>query len=143
MIARYFAWQGLRGTVKAKSIQPSMLAINGFYRNHGVAPVAQGDLIAKMRKDLGMAAAHVAKGTPGVASEAAEPYAGAAEAEVDMQAAGNEESMPLPPPSAYGLKSGSAKGALNADSKSRVDPTHDVMITYGTWKGAVRNEGES
>eukprot|EP00873_Tetraselmis_striata_P028072 jgi/Tetstr1/448336/TSEL_035620.t1 len=33
-----------------------------------------------------------------VASEAAEPYAGAAEAEVDMQAAGNEESMPLPPP---------------------------------------------
>eukprot|EP00873_Tetraselmis_striata_P045758 jgi/Tetstr1/466022/TSEL_010613.t1 len=30
------------------------------------------------------------------ASEAAEPYAGAAEAEVDMQAAGNEESMPPP-----------------------------------------------
>eukprot|EP00873_Tetraselmis_striata_P021244 jgi/Tetstr1/441508/TSEL_029739.t1 len=101
MIARYFTWQGLRGTVKAKSIQPSMSAINGFYRNHGVAPVAQGDLIAKMRKDLGMAAAHVAKGTPG-----------------------------------YGLKSGSAKGALNADSNSRVDPTHGVTITYGTWKGA-------
>eukprot|EP00873_Tetraselmis_striata_P009886 jgi/Tetstr1/430150/TSEL_019983.t1 len=33
-----------------------------------------------------------------VASEAAEPNAGAAEAEVDMHAAGHEESMPPPPP---------------------------------------------
>eukprot|EP00873_Tetraselmis_striata_P025333 jgi/Tetstr1/445597/TSEL_003403.t1 len=41
-----------------------------------------------------------------VASEAAEPYAGAAETEVDMQAAGNEESMPLPPP---GSRSGPSR----------------------------------
>eukprot|EP00873_Tetraselmis_striata_P004168 jgi/Tetstr1/424432/TSEL_001453.t1 len=46
-VARYIAWQGLRGTVKAASLQPYLSAINGFYRDHGAEPVAQGDLISK------------------------------------------------------------------------------------------------
>eukprot|EP00873_Tetraselmis_striata_P028832 jgi/Tetstr1/449096/TSEL_036308.t1 len=46
-VARYIAWQGLRGTVKADSLQPYLSAINGFYRDHGAEPVAQGDLISK------------------------------------------------------------------------------------------------
>eukprot|EP00873_Tetraselmis_striata_P044237 jgi/Tetstr1/464501/TSEL_009259.t1 len=66
-----------------------------------------------------------------VASEAAEPYAGAAEAEVDMQAAGNEESMPLPPP---GSRPGpsrqtnrrsvgdSSQSALPRPDSARVEP---------------------
>eukprot|EP00873_Tetraselmis_striata_P000837 jgi/Tetstr1/421101/TSEL_012145.t1 len=47
-VARYIAWQGLRGTVKAASLQPHLSAINGFYRDHGAEPVAQGDLIIKL-----------------------------------------------------------------------------------------------
>eukprot|EP00873_Tetraselmis_striata_P033084 jgi/Tetstr1/453348/TSEL_040339.t1 len=46
-VARYIAWQGLRGTVKAASLQPYLSAINGFYRDHGAEPVAQGDLMSK------------------------------------------------------------------------------------------------
>eukprot|EP00873_Tetraselmis_striata_P026356 jgi/Tetstr1/446620/TSEL_034144.t1 len=38
---------GLRGTVKAASLQPYLSAIDGFYRDHGAEPVAQGDLISK------------------------------------------------------------------------------------------------
>eukprot|EP00873_Tetraselmis_striata_P039790 jgi/Tetstr1/460054/TSEL_005374.t1 len=63
IIARYIAWHGLRGTVKAHSMKQCLSAINGFYRDHGVAPVAQGDLTAKMRK--GLAASHVEKDPPG------------------------------------------------------------------------------
>eukprot|EP00873_Tetraselmis_striata_P008904 jgi/Tetstr1/429168/TSEL_019121.t1 len=51
-IARYIAWQGLRGTVKTASLQPYLSAINGFYRDHGAEPVAQGELISKVRKGL-------------------------------------------------------------------------------------------
>eukprot|EP00873_Tetraselmis_striata_P005238 jgi/Tetstr1/425502/TSEL_015948.t1 len=46
-VARYIAWQGLRGTIKVASLQPYLSAINGFYRDHGAEPVAQGDLISK------------------------------------------------------------------------------------------------
>eukprot|EP00873_Tetraselmis_striata_P015897 jgi/Tetstr1/436161/TSEL_025007.t1 len=46
-VARYIAWQGLRGTVKAASLQPYLSAINGLYCDHGAEPVAQGDLISK------------------------------------------------------------------------------------------------
>eukprot|EP00873_Tetraselmis_striata_P006616 jgi/Tetstr1/426880/TSEL_017093.t1 len=46
-VARYIAWQGLRGTVMAACLQPYLSAINGFYRDHGAEPVAQGDLISK------------------------------------------------------------------------------------------------
>eukprot|EP00873_Tetraselmis_striata_P018029 jgi/Tetstr1/438293/TSEL_026860.t1 len=51
-VARYIAWQGVRGTVKAASLQPYLSAINGFYRDHGAEPVAQGDLISTVRKGL-------------------------------------------------------------------------------------------
>eukprot|EP00873_Tetraselmis_striata_P038096 jgi/Tetstr1/458360/TSEL_044799.t1 len=46
-VARYIAWRGFRGTVKAASLQPYLSAINGFYRDHGAEPVAQSDLISK------------------------------------------------------------------------------------------------
>eukprot|EP00873_Tetraselmis_striata_P026062 jgi/Tetstr1/446326/TSEL_033869.t1 len=46
-VARYIAWQGLRGNVTAASLQPYLSAINGFYRDHSAEPVAQGDLISK------------------------------------------------------------------------------------------------
>eukprot|EP00873_Tetraselmis_striata_P027947 jgi/Tetstr1/448211/TSEL_035499.t1 len=62
-VARYIAWQGLRGTVKAASLQPYLSAINGFYRDHGAEPVAQGDLISKVRK--GLAASQVEPDPPG------------------------------------------------------------------------------
>eukprot|EP00873_Tetraselmis_striata_P039702 jgi/Tetstr1/459966/TSEL_005290.t1 len=46
------------------SMQPYRSAIIGFYHDHGVEPVARGDLIAKMRK--GLAASPVEKEPPGV-----------------------------------------------------------------------------
>eukprot|EP00873_Tetraselmis_striata_P039645 jgi/Tetstr1/459909/TSEL_005251.t1 len=46
-VAGYIAWQGLRESVKATSLQPYLSAINGLYRDHGAEPVAQGDLINK------------------------------------------------------------------------------------------------
>eukprot|EP00873_Tetraselmis_striata_P010603 jgi/Tetstr1/430867/TSEL_002009.t1 len=66
-VARYIAWQGLRGTVKAASLQPYLSAINGFYRDHGAEPVAQGDLISKVRK--GLAASQVEPDPPGVRTD--------------------------------------------------------------------------
>eukprot|EP00873_Tetraselmis_striata_P012177 jgi/Tetstr1/432441/TSEL_021817.t1 len=66
-VARYIAWQGLRGTVKAASLQPYLSAINGLYRDHGAEPVAQGDLIGKVRK--GLAASHVEPDPPGVRTD--------------------------------------------------------------------------
>eukprot|EP00873_Tetraselmis_striata_P038229 jgi/Tetstr1/458493/TSEL_044899.t1 len=47
-VVRYIAWQGLRGTAKAGSLQPYVSEINGFYRDYGAEPVAQGDLISKL-----------------------------------------------------------------------------------------------
>eukprot|EP00873_Tetraselmis_striata_P006694 jgi/Tetstr1/426958/TSEL_017171.t1 len=66
-VARYIAWRGLRGTVKAASLQPYLSAINGFYRDHGAEPVAQGDLISKVRK--GLAASQVEPDPPGVRTD--------------------------------------------------------------------------
>eukprot|EP00873_Tetraselmis_striata_P012256 jgi/Tetstr1/432520/TSEL_021893.t1 len=66
-VARYIAWQGLRGTVKTASLQPYLSAINGFYRDHGAEPVAQGDLISKVRK--GLAASQVEPDPPGVRTD--------------------------------------------------------------------------
>eukprot|EP00873_Tetraselmis_striata_P013662 jgi/Tetstr1/433926/TSEL_023103.t1 len=66
-VARYIAWQSLRGTVKAASLQPYLSAINGFYRDHGAEPVAQGDLISKVRK--GLAASQVEPDPPGVRTD--------------------------------------------------------------------------
>jgi site-specific recombinase XerD len=42
-MARYIAWIGERGTVKATSMQPYLSAVNGFFKDHGAEHVAQGD----------------------------------------------------------------------------------------------------
>eukprot|EP00873_Tetraselmis_striata_P027633 jgi/Tetstr1/447897/TSEL_035205.t1 len=52
-VARYITRQGVRGTVKASSLQPYLSTINGFYRDHGAEPVAQGDLISKKVEHFG------------------------------------------------------------------------------------------
>eukprot|EP00873_Tetraselmis_striata_P000141 jgi/Tetstr1/420405/TSEL_011521.t1 len=52
---------------RAASLQPYLSAINGFYRDHGAEPVAQGDLIGKMRK--GLAASQVEPDPPGVRTD--------------------------------------------------------------------------
>jgi hypothetical protein len=51
-ICRYIAWQGLRGTVVADNLQPYLSAINRVYKDHGLEPVAQGDLVAEVIKGL-------------------------------------------------------------------------------------------
>eukprot|EP00873_Tetraselmis_striata_P029386 jgi/Tetstr1/449650/TSEL_036718.t1 len=66
-VASYIAWQGLRGAVKAASLQPNLSAINGFYRDHGAEPVAQGDFINKVRK--GLAASQTEPDPPGVRTD--------------------------------------------------------------------------
>jgi hypothetical protein len=57
-MARYVAWLlGQLGTIKASSLQPYPLAVNGF-KDYGLEAVALGGLVAKVRK--GLAASHVA-----------------------------------------------------------------------------------
>jgi hypothetical protein len=56
-MAHYIAWSRERGTIKATSLQPYLLAVNGFFKDHGVEPVAQGDSLGKARR--GLAASHV------------------------------------------------------------------------------------
>jgi hypothetical protein len=51
-MARYIAWIGERGTIKATSMQPYLSAVKGFFKDHGADPVAQGDLVAKVRRGL-------------------------------------------------------------------------------------------
>jgi hypothetical protein len=51
-MARYIAWIGERGTIKATSLQPYLSAVNGFFKDHGAELVAQGDLVAKVRRGL-------------------------------------------------------------------------------------------
>jgi hypothetical protein len=51
-MARYITWIGERGTIKATSLQPYLSAVNGFFKDHGAEPVAQGDLVAKVRRGL-------------------------------------------------------------------------------------------
>jgi hypothetical protein len=48
----YIAWIGKRGTIKATSLQPCLSAVDGFFKDHGTKPVAQGDLVAKVRRGL-------------------------------------------------------------------------------------------
>jgi hypothetical protein len=48
-IARYVAWLGPLGTIKASSIQPYLCAVNGFFKDRGLEAVALGDLVAKVR----------------------------------------------------------------------------------------------
>jgi ADP-heptose:LPS heptosyltransferase len=51
-MARYIAWIGERGTIKATSLHPYLKAVIGFFKDHGAEPVAQGDLVAKVRRGL-------------------------------------------------------------------------------------------
>jgi site-specific recombinase XerC len=51
-MARYIAWIGERDTIKATSLQPYLSAMNGFFKDHGAEPVAQGDLEAKVGRGL-------------------------------------------------------------------------------------------
>jgi hypothetical protein len=51
-MARYIAWIGERGTIKASSLQPYLLPVNGFFKDHGAEPITHGDLVAKVRRSL-------------------------------------------------------------------------------------------
>jgi hypothetical protein len=51
-MVRYIAWIGERGTIKATTLQPYLLAMNWFFEDHGAEPVAQGNLIKKARRGL-------------------------------------------------------------------------------------------
>jgi hypothetical protein len=51
-MARYIAWIGERGIVKATSQQPYLSAVKGFFAYHGAEPIAQGDLVSKVRRGL-------------------------------------------------------------------------------------------
>jgi hypothetical protein len=51
-MARYVAWLGQLGTIKASSLQPYMCAITGFFKDHGLEAFALGDLVAMVRKGL-------------------------------------------------------------------------------------------
>jgi hypothetical protein len=51
-MARYVAWLGQLGSIKASSQQLYMPAVNGFFKDHGLEVVALGDLVAKVRKGL-------------------------------------------------------------------------------------------
>jgi hypothetical protein len=46
-MARYIAWIGERGTIKATSLQPYLLAVNGFFKDHDAEPVAHSNLVVK------------------------------------------------------------------------------------------------
>jgi hypothetical protein len=45
-MAKYVAWLGQLGTIKASSLQPYLSTINGFIKDHGLEAVAFGDLVA-------------------------------------------------------------------------------------------------
>jgi hypothetical protein len=51
-MARYVAWLGQLGIIKACSLQPYVSAVNSFVKDHGLEAVALGDLVAKVRKGL-------------------------------------------------------------------------------------------
>jgi hypothetical protein len=51
-MARCIAWIGERGTIKAPSLRPCLSEVNGFFKDHGAEPIAQGDLEAKVRRGL-------------------------------------------------------------------------------------------
>jgi site-specific recombinase XerD len=51
-VARYIAWIGERGTIKATSMHPYFSVVNGFFKDHGAELVAQGDLVIKVRRGL-------------------------------------------------------------------------------------------
>jgi hypothetical protein len=53
-VVRYTAWLGLQGTVAAASLQEYYSAINKFFRDHKLQPIAVGELLADARRGLEM-----------------------------------------------------------------------------------------
>jgi hypothetical protein len=51
-MARYIIWIGERGTIKATSLQPYLSKVSGLFKDHGAEQIAQGDFVAKVRRDL-------------------------------------------------------------------------------------------
>jgi hypothetical protein len=50
----YTAWLGLLGTVAASSIQPYFSAVNKYFCDHQLQPIAAGDMLADARRGLEM-----------------------------------------------------------------------------------------
>jgi hypothetical protein len=53
-MVRYTAWLGLLGTVAAGSMEPYFSAVNKYFRDHQLPPIAVGDLLADARRGLEM-----------------------------------------------------------------------------------------
>jgi site-specific recombinase XerD len=49
-MARYVAWLGHLGTIRASSLQPHLSVINGFFKDCGLEVIALDDLVANIRK---------------------------------------------------------------------------------------------
>eukprot|EP00873_Tetraselmis_striata_P014154 jgi/Tetstr1/434418/TSEL_023518.t1 len=60
-------WHHALTEMAVANLHPYLSAINGFYRDHGAEPVAQGDLISKVRK--GLAASQVELDPPRVRTD--------------------------------------------------------------------------
>jgi hypothetical protein len=44
-MARYVAWLGQLGTIRASSLQPYTYAVKSFFKDHGLGAVVLGDLV--------------------------------------------------------------------------------------------------
>jgi hypothetical protein len=53
-MVRYTAWLDLLGTVAASSMQPYFSAVNKYFRDHHLPPIAVGELLADGRRGLEM-----------------------------------------------------------------------------------------
>jgi hypothetical protein len=53
-MVRYTASLGLLGTIAATSMQPYFSAVNTYFRDHQLQPIAVGDLLADARRGLEM-----------------------------------------------------------------------------------------
>jgi hypothetical protein len=53
-MVRYTAWLGLLSIVAANSMQPHFSAVNKYFRDHQLPPIAVGDLLADARRGLEM-----------------------------------------------------------------------------------------
>jgi hypothetical protein len=53
-MVRYTARLGLLGTVAASSMQPYLSAVNKYFRDRQLPPIAVGDLLADSRRGLEM-----------------------------------------------------------------------------------------
>jgi hypothetical protein len=51
-MVRYTAWLSLSGTLASTSMQPYFSAVNKYFRDHQLQPVAVGELLADARRGL-------------------------------------------------------------------------------------------